>query len=107
MKNISKIILFLSVFTFAGQVMATSINQKQQNQRQRIKQGIASGELTIKETKQLVQGQRQLNKMERRAKADGVVTHKERARLQAKAALESRKIAHNKHDRQKRRKARN
>ena len=107
MRNISKSILFLSFFTFAGQAMATSINQKQQNQHQRIKQGVVSGELTKKETRRLVKGQKELNRMQRRAKSDGVVTRKERTRLHAKAGLESAKIANNKHDKQKRRKAGN
>jgi len=107
MKSISRTLILLSLLTLAGQAMATSINQKQHNQRQRIAQGVATGELTKKETKRLVNGQRELNRMQRRAKSDGVVTRKERVRLHAKAGLESAKIAKNKHDKQKRRKARN
>jgi len=103
MQSLSKTLILISLLMLAGQAMATSINQKQHNQRKRIAQGVATGELTRKETKRLVNGQRELNRMQRRAKSDGVVTPKERARLQGKARLESAKIAKSKHDRQKRR----
>ncbi len=106
MNLLAKSFLLVSLVFVTDQVLATSLDQKQQNQRQRIKQGVVSGELTKKETKRLVKGQKQLNRMERRAKADGVVTRKERARLHKKANRESAKIAKNKHDRQKRDKAR-
>ena len=82
------------------------LNERQSNQKARIAQGVKSGELTRKETVRMVNGQRQLQKMENRAKQDGVVTKKERARLQAKASKESAKIYRNKHDKNQRPKAR-
>lgn len=81
------------------------LDKRQVNQKVRIKQGVKSGELTARETVRLVKGQKQLHRMESRAKADGVVTKKERVRLQHKANKESRKIFRNKHDGQKRPKA--
>jgi hypothetical protein len=78
------------------------LDKRQQNQKARIVQGVKSGELTAKETARLVKGQKQLQRMEKHAKADGVVTPKERARLQHKANKESKKIFRNKHDNQKR-----
>lgn len=108
MKRSKKVLVSIITCIFSGQLIAGTplIDERQQNQKQRIKQGIKSGELTKKESKRLINGQTQLQKMEYRAKADGVVTKKERARLHNKANKESAKIAKNKHDKQKRPKAR-
>ena len=94
----------LVIGLFSGQLLAGTpvLNERQDNQKARIKQGVKSGELTKKETKRLVKGQAQLQKMEAKAKSDGVVTKKERARLQHKANKESAKIYKNKHDGQSR-----
>lgn len=96
-------LLLVSAHSSAGTPV---LDKRQQNQKARIHQGVKSGELTKRETGRLVKGQRQLRKMKNHAKSDGNVTRKERARLQHKANVESRKIGINKHDRQKRRKAR-
>lgn len=106
-KASKKALTILCIGLFSGQLFAGTpvLDERQQNQKQRIKQGVNSGELTKKETKRLVKGQAQLQRMENRAKSDGVVTKKERAKLQHKANKESAKIAKNKHDRQKRKKA--
>ena len=109
MKNLIKTATALTlVFAFSGQVFADTpkLDNRQDNQKARIAQGVKSGELTKKETARMVKGQKQLQKMENKAKADGVVTKKERARLQHKANKESAKIYRNKHDKQKRPKAR-
>lgn len=82
------------------------VDKKERHQKARIAQGVKSGELTRKETRRLVRGQKQLHRMERKAKSDGVVTKKERVKLNMKANKESRKIFRNKHDKQKRPKAR-
>jgi len=107
MKNITIIALTMGFLLAANHVFAGTpiLNERQQNQKQRIKQGVKSGELTKKETKRMVRGQKQLNYLERKAKADGVVTKEERIRLQRKASKESVKIAKNKHDKQQRPKA--
>lgn len=107
MKPLTKLISIVMISAISSSAFAGTpvLDQKQQNQKQRIKQGVKSGELTKKETKRLAKGQAQLRKMERKAKSDGVVTKRERARLQHKATKESAKIAKNKHDRQKRAKA--
>ena len=100
---------FIAAALFAAIVIPTQglsnnntpdIDKRQKNQQQRIAQGIASGELTKRESKQLIQGQKQLHRMETRAKSDGVVTKKERARLNKKAYKESLKIKHNKTDKE-------
>ena len=104
METSFKLLILATSFTgiIATSIAATpALNERQNQQKTRIAQGVASGELTVKEAKKLKQGQVQLQKMENRAKKDGVVSKKERARLQAKADKESAKIYQQKHDQQK------
>ena len=75
---------------------------RQHHQRERIVNGVQSGELTMRETRRLAAGQVHLNRVERRAKADGVVTARERAHLQHEANQQSRRIHRQKHDAQDR-----
>jgi hypothetical protein len=75
---------------------------RQHHQRERIANGVANGELTMRETRRLAAGQVHLNRVERRAKADGVVTARERAHLQHEANQQSRRIHRQKHDAQDR-----
>jgi hypothetical protein len=77
-------------------------NARQQHQRERIVNGVQSGELTMRETRRLAAGQVHLNRVERRAKADGVVTARERAKLHHEANQQSRRIHRQKHDAQDR-----
>ena len=65
-----------------AQAEAPVIDQRQANQEKRIDQGIVSGHLHARETNRLNKQQEHINKMEDRAKADGVVTDKEKARLE-------------------------
>jgi uncharacterized membrane protein YebE (DUF533 family) len=71
---------------------------RQQHQRTRIVNGVQNGSLTMRETRRLAAGQVHLNRVERRAKADGVVTARERAHLHHEANQQSRRIHHQKHD---------
>jgi hypothetical protein len=91
--------LVMTAPVFAG---TPGYDGRQQNQRERIADGVQSGELTARETRRLAAGQVHLNRVERRAKADGVVTQRERARLQHEANQQSRRIHRQKHDRQDR-----
>ena len=75
---------------------------RQHNQRERIANGVQNGELTMRETRRLAAGQVHLNRAERRAKADGVVTPRERAHLQHEENQQSRRIYRQKHDGQDR-----
>jgi hypothetical protein len=77
-------------------------DQRQDNQAQRIRQGVASGELTAREPKRLVKGQRHVNRLERGAKADGDVTAAERLRIEKAQDRQSRRIYRQKHDAQDR-----
>lgn len=94
------IALAAALLVIASPVYADTpvLDQREQNQAQRIRQGAQSGELTRREAAGLVQGQVQLRRMEHRAKADGEVTLRERARLQQKANVESRQIYRKKHN---------
>ncbi|PKO83798.1 MAG: hypothetical protein CVU17_06875 [Betaproteobacteria bacterium HGW-Betaproteobacteria-11] len=103
MKHASTLTLAL-LATLALPVLAQTntpnIDQRQQNQQQRIEQGVQSGALTPRETTHLEKGQAHVERMEDRAKADGTVTARERARLEHAENVQSRQIAHEKHDRQ-------
>jgi hypothetical protein len=78
------------------------LNAREHNQRQRIAQGVRSGELTRPEARRLVHGEIGLHRAERYAKADGVVSRAERYRLESKADRMSGRIYRQKHDPQSR-----
>jgi len=82
----------------AGAAATPGIDKRQANQEKRIDQGVASGELTKRETRRLAREQGAINRAEDKAKADGVVTAKERHRLHHAQHRASRDIARQKHD---------
>lgn len=96
---VSGMTLLMTGMAFA-QAETPVIDQRQTNQEQRIDQGIASGQLNEREANRLNKQQEHVNKMEDRAKSDGVMTKKERARIGAAQNRASRHIAREKHDRQ-------
>lgn len=77
------------------------IDKRQELQQKRIDQGVKSGELNKREAERLERRQERIGKMEEKAKSDGVVTQKERARIHHQQDQESRRIHREKHDRQK------
>jgi hypothetical protein len=101
--NLQNLLIISGLMIFCGTAASATpvIDERQKAQKFRIIQGVKTGELTTKETRKAVKGQRQLRKMERRAKADGKVTAKERIRLHKKATKESTKIKRDKHNNQK------
>ena len=84
-----------------AQTATPKFDQRQANQERRIQQGVQSGQLTEREAARLDKGQDRLDRMEDKAKADGVVTQQERKRLQHAENVQSRHIAREKHDRQR------
>ncbi len=92
----------ISAMALSGAALAQSatpgIDARQANQQQRINQGVASGQLTPRETARLQRGQARIQRMEDRAKADGVVTNRERRRIQHAQDVQSRKIYNKKHN---------
>ena len=89
-----------AVSSVCAQTETPRIDQRQANQEKRIDQGIASGQLNQHKANRLTKQQEHVNKMEDKAKSDGVVTKKERARISRAQDRTSRHIARQKHDRQ-------
>jgi hypothetical protein len=74
------------------------IDRRQYNQERRIEQGYRSGTLSAQEAWKLDQGQRRIDRMERRAVSDGYITPRERARIEAAQDRQGRRIAREKRD---------
>lgn len=90
-------------FAVAAHAQSTPMaDQREQSQRARINEGVASGEVTRAEAAKLRSEQRRIRRTERRAKADGRVTRRERANIQRKQNQSSRDIRRQKHDEQER-----
>jgi uncharacterized membrane protein YebE (DUF533 family) len=91
----------LTLPAFAQDTTSTKrIDQRQENQEQRIQKGTQSGQLTGKEAARLEKDQARIRKMEDKAAADGKVTPKERARIERAQDKQSRRIHREKHDKQ-------
>jgi uncharacterized membrane protein YebE (DUF533 family) len=86
--------------TPADPTATPGIDARAANQERRIEQGQRSGALTPHEAAKLERGQAHVQKMEARAKSDGVVTAKERRHIRHAQNAQSRKIYRQKHDRQ-------
>ena len=78
------------------------VDARQKVQKERIKEGMKSGELTKREARDLVREQKKIKRNETKAKADGDVTARERAKLQREQNRASKHIARQKHDQQNR-----
>lgn len=76
------------------------VDERQANQEKRIDQGVASGQLTPRETLRLERQQKRVAVAEANAKADGTVTAAERKKLHHMQDHASKDIRHQKHDRQ-------
>ncbi|ESS70136.1 hypothetical protein MGMO_125c00100 [Methyloglobulus morosus KoM1] len=79
-------------------VNTPGIDQRQENQEERIEQGVSSGRLTQGETNRLEAQQDRIENAETRAKADGLVTPAERRHLRARENIASRNIYRKKHN---------
>ncbi len=105
MNSIATLTLSLaSVAAFAQAASAPAgtprIDQRQANQEQRIDKGVASGQLTPRETLRLEREQKHIAVAEQKAKADGTVTTAERKKIHHMQDAASKDIHHQKHDRQ-------
>jgi hypothetical protein len=69
-----------------------NINDRQQNQKERIKDGVQDGDINRREFGRLVHEQSQIRRQERRFKSDGEFTRGERARVQHNLNQASRHI---------------
>ncbi|MGC2776680.1 MAG: hypothetical protein WA418_13725 [Bradyrhizobium sp.] len=89
------VLVLTSGASFAGTPL---IDARRTVQSHRIYNGIASGRLTYHETQQLVRGQIHVQKLENKAKADGVVTPFERARINVAQSVQGARIFWKKHN---------
>lgn len=105
MKALFAMILAAAIVLFGSvsfsQDKTPAVDQRQENQKARIIEGRKSGELTRKETRRLAVQQGKIKADEKKAKADGVVTPAERAKLQHEQNRASKNIYRQKHDAQK------
>ena len=92
--------LSTGIFASAAQAQPQTpwVDKREAKQAHRIWHGIANGSLTFRETGQLIRGQARIRAAERRYKADGVVTPRERVRLHRKLNRQSRRIWRKKHN---------
>ncbi len=100
-----KLLLTLIALGFFGIWASESYGQitphadkRQRNQKHRVKTGVKSGEITKREAKSIRHSEKEAKQYEAKAKSDGQVTWKERARLQHKENQASRKIYRTKHN---------
>lgn len=77
------------------------VDNRQDRQSDRIKQGAAAGQLTAREQARLTHQQRKIGRLEQRTEADGQVTYREAARVERAQDRASRSIARQRHDRQR------
>lgn len=80
-----------------GNVNAQTVKSSR-HERQRIKQGVKSGELTRAETRTLAYQQRDIHQDRKEARADGVVTRAERRHIRKDQRKASRSIYRKKHN---------
>jgi hypothetical protein len=78
------------------------VNARQQVQRERIQQGVRSGELTRRETAKARDDQRDIRQLERAYKSDGELTRGERRDLSHEQNQAGRQLYRDKHDAQDR-----
>jgi hypothetical protein len=78
-----------------------TINERKDNQQQRIGEGVENGSLTAGEASRLEHKETQLNREERKMKSDGTFTAAERAKIQRQQNHLSSDIYKQKHDAQK------
>src|SRR4051794_21369805 len=90
----------LAVSSAANAQSMYDINQRQDSQQDRIERGIRDGQITRSEAARLEQGERNIDRAQRRAEADGRVTPQERARIDRMTDREGRQIYQQSHDRQ-------
>ena len=99
-----RILVLVAAFAALSSAVASAhsvsprIDRREVRQHHRIAQGVRSGELTRGEARRLRAGQVHVRRMERRAKADGIMTPGERARLGRAQNVQSRHIARLKHN---------
>jgi hypothetical protein len=98
MMLLAAVTLMLAATAASARPATPRVDRREARQQAPIHQGVRSGQLTAREAARLRAGERQVHRIERRAKADGVVTARERARLDRVQNRESRAIYRLKHN---------
>jgi uncharacterized membrane protein YebE (DUF533 family) len=93
--------LLVTATTAFAEASTPRAHERQVRQQHRIEQGWRRGSLTPRETMRLERGHRMLRREIARAKADGVITRAERARIQRMQNRMNRRIWMERHDRQR------
>jgi hypothetical protein len=88
----------LAAFTSLAGADPARVERREVRQHARIREGVQSGQLTRPEARRLRAGQRHVARMERRTDRDGVVTMRERNRLERAQDHQSRRIYRLKHN---------
>ena len=101
------ITIAILTLTFALPVLADEpaspgINKREHRQKERIKEGVESGQLTKKEARRLRHEQKRIKAKEEVMKSDGTLTKGERKELHQDLNKASEHIAEQKHDAQTR-----
>jgi len=91
----SLVLAVTSASSFAGTPV---IDARQNTQQHRIFKGVQRGDLNFTETQKLLKGQARVQNLENKAKANGVVTPLERARIHAAQNIQSARIFLKKHN---------
>lgn len=104
MKRVTLVLLTASFLLglSATSLGSTPIDRRQHRQRERIRQGIRSEELTRREARRLGARQARIRRYESRARRDGAFSYRERRRLDHMLDRSNRRIYRQKHDRQDR-----
>lgn len=94
------LVMFGLVFAFsvAASAQTGGIDHRENNQKQRIVNGVQSGDLGFKETAKLLNQQADIRRFERKAKADGNITFVERVRFHRELNQASRNIRRKKNN---------
>lgn len=92
----AKMILVAVILTFS--IAGVTGEGRKHGQRERIKNGVKSGQLTKEEAHALRSERKELHKMRKDAKTDGTITDEEKAALKDKRKDVSKEIYNEKHD---------
>lgn len=98
---LATLLLALGCGVASAQPATPVVGERQENQRDRINQGVASGELSKKEAATLRTEQRAIKAEKKAFKADGKLTAAERAKLRRDQNQASRHIYNKKHNAKK------
>ncbi len=99
---LSAVTLAASAQTYQ-QDRSLSINERQARQEQRIQRGVARGDITQREARELWRQQREIDRVEARARADGRINRREMSELMAMLDDADQRIRTQRHDQQNRR----